>query len=60
ESIPNANVQKDPLLDHLSTPKTFDELLLLTGLGYSELSVKLSNLEMQGKVARQGNFYMAL
>jgi len=60
EGIPNANLQKDPLLDLLSTPKTFDELLLLTGLGYSELSVKLSNLEVQGKVARQGNFYMAL
>ncbi len=60
ESIPEANAQKDPLLDLLSTPKSFDELLLLTNLEPSQLMLRLSDFEIQGRIARQGNFYVAL
>ncbi|MCS7262825.1 MAG: DNA-protecting protein DprA [Aquificaceae bacterium] len=51
---------REPILALLSTPKTFDQLLELLGADPSELNLKLLQLEMEGKIARQGYYYVTL
>ncbi|MCS6958162.1 MAG: DNA-processing protein DprA [Aquificaceae bacterium] len=60
ERLPPAHSHKEPLLELLSTPKTFDQLLQLTNMDPSELNLKLLQLEMEGKLIRQGNYYTVL
>lgn len=52
--------QEDSLLSLLSVPKSIDELMDLTGLGYQELIEKLSLYEIEGKVVRTGVYYRAV
>jgi len=41
----------------LKEPRTFDELLALSGMGEKELLLELSRLMAQGKVKREGAYY---
>lgn len=59
-SAPRSRDGEDKLLTLLTGPKTFGELLELTGLSEKELSVKLSIYEMEGKIERVGLYYRAL
>ncbi len=60
EDLPSSSSFDDPLIDLLTTPKTFDELLEITRLSPSELSARLLQLEMDGKIFRSGSYYMCL
>ncbi|MCS6875687.1 MAG: DNA-protecting protein DprA [Aquificaceae bacterium] len=60
EDLPSGGHYDDALLQLLSTPKTFDELLEIAGLSPSELTLKLSQLEIEGKITRNGFSYVAL
>ncbi|RMH79472.1 MAG: DNA-protecting protein DprA [Acidobacteria bacterium] len=57
---PSSRDREDKLLALLTVPKTFSELLGLTGLSEKELSVKLSMYEMEGRIERVGLYYRAL
>ncbi|MDW8033160.1 MAG: DNA-processing protein DprA [Aquificaceae bacterium] len=59
EELPTAQTSGDPLLELLSTPKSFDQLLEIVGLDPSELTLRLLQLEMEGKINRQGYYYVA-
>ena len=60
QELPSSDSLKDPLLDLLTTPKTFDELLEITRLSHQELTMRLTQLELEGKVLRNGSYYMSL
>jgi len=60
QELPSSHSLKDPLLDLLTTPKTFDELLEITRLSHQELTIRLTQLELEGKVLRNGSYYMSL
>ncbi len=60
QELPSPDSLKDPLLDLLTTPKTFDELLEITRLSHQELTMRLTQLELEGKVLRNGSYYMSL
>ena len=60
QELPSSHSLKDPLLDLLTTPKTFDELLEITRLSHQELTMRLTQLELEGKVLRNGSYYMSL
>lgn len=60
EGLPIATTLEDPILDLLSTPKTLDELVEVLGMAPSELQVRLLQLEMEGKITRNGSFYVAV
>ncbi len=47
----------DELLSLLLSPKTFEELLALSGLSSQDLSQKLTLYELEGKVQRVGLYY---
>lgn len=48
---------EDSLLNLLTTPKTFDELAILSGLDAKELTAKLTEYELLGKLRRIGAYY---
>ncbi|MFN3814021.1 MAG: DNA-processing protein DprA [Aquificaceae bacterium] len=50
----------DELLSLLLNPKTFEELLDLSGLSSQDLSQKLTLYELEGKVQRVGSYYRLL
>lgn len=60
ESLPKAPAKGDPLLDLLSTPKTYDELLELSGMGREELNKRLFELQLEGRLTKNGAYYMLL
>lgn len=60
DELPSPEHAKDPLLELLATPKTFDELLEITRISPQELILKLSHFEMEGKIRRSGSYYMSL
>ncbi len=49
----------DPLEDFLKTPRTFEEVLRFLGLPPDEAMSRLTHLELEGKVRREGPFYTA-
>ncbi len=54
ESILDENI----ILSVLETPKTFDQILMETGLQREELLGLLSILEIEGKIKKSGIYYM--
>ncbi len=60
QDLPSSESLKDPLLDLLTTPKTFDELLEITRLPPSELTMKLLQLEMEGRILRNGPHFVGI
>lgn len=60
DSLPSPHRQADPILELLSTPKTFDDLLDATGMESPELTLKLLQLEMEGKILKNGSYYISL
>ncbi|MCX8164253.1 MAG: DNA-processing protein DprA [Aquificaceae bacterium] len=60
EGLTTSKPSEDPILELLSTPKTFDQLLEALKIDPSELTLKLSQLEIEGKLVRQGYHYLAL
>ncbi|MEJ5338196.1 MAG: DNA-processing protein DprA [Aquificaceae bacterium] len=60
DNLPTSDLKKDPLLELLTTPKTFDDLIEATGMEASELTLRLLQLEMEGRVSRSGSYYIAL
>lgn len=59
-SLPTQAKSEDPLLELLSTPKTFDELLELSGIDSPNLTLKLLQLEMEGKIVKNGSYYVVV
>ncbi len=53
-ATPPINPAHAPLLDHLDSPRTVDELMALSGLAAHELRSALTMLEIQGRVVRRG------
>ncbi|MEZ0360664.1 MAG: DNA-processing protein DprA [Hydrogenobacter sp.] len=49
--------EEDEFLSLLVSPKTFEELILLSGLDARELSAKLTTYELSGKIKRLGAYY---
>ncbi|MFN3870912.1 MAG: DNA-processing protein DprA [Aquificaceae bacterium] len=60
QDLPSQREYQDPILEILSTPKTFDELLEITRLSPTELTMKLVQLEMEGKISLNGSYYISL
>ncbi|MFN3598162.1 MAG: DNA-processing protein DprA, partial [Aquificaceae bacterium] len=60
QNLPFQREQQDPILEILATPKTFDELLEITRLSPMELTMKLVQLEMEGKISLNGSYYLSL
>ncbi|MFN7064625.1 MAG: DNA-processing protein DprA [Aquificaceae bacterium] len=60
QELPTPGREGDPLLDLLTTPKTFDELLEITRMAPTELTMKLIQLEMEGKITSNGSYYVGV
>ncbi len=60
QDLPSQREHQDPILEILTTPKTFDELLEITRLSPMELTIKLVQLEMEGKISLNGSYYLSL
>jgi len=53
----NVNNIEDPILNLLMTPKTFDEIVSITGMPFEEALIVLTNYEIQGLIQKVGNRY---
>ncbi len=54
----NAPLDEESIINLLETPKTFDQLLIETGMSREELMGLLSMLEIEGKIIKSGVYYM--